>query len=311
MKNVNVAAVQFTKESVRGTKNAARIMLKDTRDVLDSLRGYGLDLVVFSEGVGSVGQTPETAEAVDDPGPFLKTYCNWAAEERCHVAGSIMLREDGRVCNSTAFIGPSGTVLGVYRKANLTDGEIEAGIITGDGAVVVDTAIGRLGGIICFDLNFEWLRHQYRALKPDILTFGSLYHGGLAQHIWAYDCRSFFVGACQFFGSGILDPFGRTVKATDCYTSVARATINLDRVMVHMDYNRDKLPEIEKKYRGSVVIDVPANIGSALIYSTSESMSAMDVVREFDLKLLDDYFAEAAESNARNRRPGRAAGKRV
>ena len=138
-------------------------------------------------------------------------------------------------------------------------------------------------------------------LKPDIITFASMYHGGLMQQMWAYECRAWFVSSLYFMGCGLLDPFGRPVKLTDCYSPVARATVNLDRAMVHLDYNRDKFPEIEKKYLGEIVIDTPPNIGSALIFSNTDRLTAMDVVREFELELLDDYFERSLESNAKNR----------
>lgn len=162
-------------------------------------------------------------------------------------------------------------------------------------------AIGRLGDAICFDLNFEELRQQYARLQPDILTVASEFHGGLAQAMWAHTCRAFFVSALPFHGGGILDPFGRPQALTDCYSAVARTRINLDRVMVHMDYNRAKFREIERKYGAEDRIDVPPNIGSALLYSASEARSAIDIAREFGLILLDDYFIESARVNARQR----------
>jgi len=300
-KYVNVASVQFDTKAERGETNAAEIVLEETRAKLDSLKGYDLDLAVFCEGVEAYGLTPETAEEVGSPGPFLQMYSEFAAAEKCHVAGSIKLREGDHAHNSIVYIGPEGEVLGAYHKANLTAGEIEDGLTSGKGAVVIDTDIGRLGGAICFDLNFEWNRHEYRALKPDIITFASMYHGGLMQQMWAYECRAYFVSSLYFMGCGILDPFGRPVKLTDCYSPVARATVNLDRAMVHLDYNREKFPEIEKKYLGEIVIDTPANIGSALIFSNSDRLTAMDVVGEFELELLDDYFERSLRSNSENR----------
>jgi len=218
------------------------------------------------------------------------------------VAGSAKLREGNNVYNSLAFIGPEGRVLGAYHKVNLTVGEIkEHGLRSGSHAAVVDTPVGRLGGAICFDLNFDEVRNEYRRLKPDILCFASNYHGGLMQAVWAYQCRAYFVSALPFFGAGILDPFGRPIKLTDCYSSVARATINLDRVMVHLDDNRARFPDIERKYRGEVVVDIPPDIGPALIFSLTEKRTAMDVVREFGLELIDDYFARSLAANAANR----------
>ena len=72
--------------------------------------------------------------------------------------------------------------------------------------------------------------------------------------------------------------------------------------MVHLDYNCEKFPEIEKKYLGEVVIDIPANVGSGLLYSLSDKRTALDVVREFEFELLDAYFPRAMRANEENRR---------
>jgi hypothetical protein len=128
-----------------------------------------------------------------------------------------------------------------------------------------------------------------------------MYHGGLMQGLWAYQSRAFFVSAIQFMGCGILDPFGRPLALTSCYESVAIATINLDRQMVHLDYNRDKFDDIRRQYREEVIVDVPPNIGPALIYSTTENRSAMDIVKEFELELLDDYMTRSLKANENNR----------
>jgi predicted amidohydrolase len=217
------------------------------------------------------------------------------------VAGSIKLREHGRVYNALAFIGPDGRVLGTYSKTFLTRGEVEQGLTPGPGAVAVDTPVGRLGGAICFDLNFTELVEQNARLRPDIIAFASMYHGGLMQGYWAYQCRANFVSALPFIGGGILDPFGRPVALTDCYTKVVMADVNLDRVMAHLDFNQEKFLAIRKKYGRDVCIDIPANIGSALITSTVPDRTAAEIAAEFELELLDDYFASSIRDNRKSR----------
>jgi predicted amidohydrolase len=217
------------------------------------------------------------------------------------VAASLKTERGGKCYNSIAFLDPKGEVLGVYDKTNLTDGERQGGLTPGSGAVVVESAIGRLGGLICFDLNYDNVLAGYRRLKPDILAFASMYHGGLMQQVFAYQCRSFFASALQFNGCGILDPFGREVKVTDCYTSIARATVDLDRVMVHLDFNRDKFPDIERKYGREVTVDIPPNLGPALITSRSDKRSADDLVREFGLETLDAYLERSTRANDEKR----------
>jgi len=300
---VRIASVLFQTQASRGAPNAKQIVLDETADALRRLEGRGLNLVVFSEGVGAVGQTVEQAEDPEAPGEFLTLYRDFAVAQRCHIAGPAKTRRDGKVYNSLLFIAPDGELLGIYDKTNLTVGEIDSGLTSGAGAVVMDTAIGRLGGLVCFDLNFEPLRQQYRELHPDILCFASMYHGGLMQQIWAYDCRSYFVCAWQFRGGGVLDPFGRTVAETNCYADLAIVDVNLDRVMVHLDFNRGRFDDIRRKYDREVVVDVPANIGPALIVSQTDKRTARDVAREFDLELIDDYFARSLAANAANRAP--------
>lgn len=300
-KLVKVAAVQFATNVTIQTRPNKSMILQETKEKLDSLKGFGLDLVVLSEGVESYGQSVDDAESFDSPGDFLNLYSEFAKSAKCHVAGSIKLVENGKRYNSIVYVTPDGAFAGRYNKTNLTIGEIEMGLSSGTGAVGIDTEIGRLSGAICFDLNFEAIRTETAALRPDIITFASMYHGGLMQGIWAYQSRAFFISALPFMGSGVFDPFGRALALTTCYENVAMATINLDRQMVHLDYNRDKFDDIRRKYGEEVIVDVPPNIGPALIYSTTENRSAMDIVREFKLELMDDYMTRSIKANDSNR----------
>jgi predicted amidohydrolase len=300
-KYVKIAAAQFATKVEMESRPNKNVVLRETGERLESIKGLGIDLVVLSEGVESYGQSMEDAESLDSPGDFLNLYAEFAKSADCHVAGSVKLKENGKTYNSIVYVTPEGEFAGRYHKTNLTIGEIEMGLSSGAGAVAVDTRIGRLSGAVCFDLNFEDVRKGTAALKPDIITFASMYHGGLMQELWAYHSRAFFVSALPFMGCGILDPFGRPLALTDCYTSVAVATVNLDRVMVHLDYNRAKFDEIRKKHQEDVSIDVPPNLGPALIYSNSGDVTAMDIAREFELEILDDYLERSIDANAANR----------
>lgn len=300
-KHVNIAALHFDQEYLAGQPGAGGQVLRETARKLDALKGTAVDLVVLSEGIEAVAQTMEQAESVENPGPWLELYRQFAMTEHCHVAGSIKLKDSTGTHNSIVLIDPDGSVAGSYHKSRLTIGELEMGLIPGPGAVCLDTGIGRLGVAICFDLNFDVLRRQYAAMKPDIIVFSSMFHGGLMQAMWAYECRAFLVSALSFHGGGILDPFGRPLALTDCYNPVARTRVNLDRIMVHLDYNRDRFPDIVKRYGAEVRIEIPPNIGSALIFSESGKRTALDIAGEFGLELLDDYFARAETANTARR----------
>jgi len=301
-KYVKIASVEFATKAQKGTPEAHGIVLEETVNILDSLKGSRVDLVAFSESVEG-HQTVEQAEEVDNPGPFLQAFMQFCKAERAHVAAALKIREDGKVYNTITFIGPEGTALGVYKKNYLVIDEIkQIGLTPGNGPLVIDTAIGRLGGVICFDLNYEELRQKYRALKPDILVFSSTFIGDMLQNFWAYDCKTFWVAslpASRRFGCSIINPMGRFVARGDQYTPILTATINLDRVLVHNDENHVKYPDIRRKYGEEVKIEThPYNLGVSIIYSCSEKRSAEDIIKEFKLELFDDYFERSIAVNA-------------
>jgi hypothetical protein len=72
--------------------------------------------------------------------------------------------------------------------------------------------------------------------------------------------------------------------------------------MVHLNFNRTKFPDIERKCLGEACIDIPPNVGAALIYSLTDKRTALDIAREFDLVLLDDYLRDSAALNEAYRR---------
>src|SRR5262245_34706924 len=56
--------------------------------------------------------------------------------------------------NTATVIGPDGRILGRQPKCFPTQGEIDNGVVAGDGYQVIDTDIGRLGIVICADFAF-------------------------------------------------------------------------------------------------------------------------------------------------------------
>jgi predicted amidohydrolase len=56
--------------------------------------------------------------------------------------------------NTATLIGPDGAVLGRQPKCFPTQGELDNGVVAGEGYAVVETDIGRLGSVICADFAF-------------------------------------------------------------------------------------------------------------------------------------------------------------
>jgi hypothetical protein len=223
-------------------------------------------------------------------------FARTAEENHCYIIYSAR-REmpDGSWRNSSVLIDRSGKIAGIYNKNHPTIGEMDSGILCGREAPVIQCDFGTVAMAICFDLNFDEIRLQYAKAQPDLILFSSMYHGGMMQEYWAYSCRSHFVGAIAGSGtfSEIRDPLGRILASSTNYFDYAVATVNLDCRVAHLDYNWGKLSALKAKYGPDVEISDPGCLGAVLITSKHSDKSVDDMVQEFGIELLDDYFERA------------------
>ncbi len=90
--------------------------------------------------------------AVEIPGPDVDALAEVARAHRCHVTIGVNERSGGTLYNTLLFLSGDGELLSRHRKLMPTGGErLVWG--TGDGSTLTvhDTAIGRLGGLICWE----------------------------------------------------------------------------------------------------------------------------------------------------------------
>lgn len=224
-----------------------------------------------------------------------------ASENNCYIAYSAYRQvPEGHFRNSTVIIDRGGKTAGVYDKNYPTTGEIESMVLPGKDAPLIECDFGRVACAICFDLNFNELLSRYASMKPDLILFSSMYHGGLMQNYWAYSCRAHFAGAIAGGGchGSIISPVGSLIARSTNYYNFIVDTINLDSGVFHIDFNGNKFLDIKKKYGRDVLISDPGFLGAVLISCESEEFDIKHVRDEFSLEPLDDYFARCA--GARN-----------
>lgn len=117
---------------------------------------------------------------VDDP-TLAALRAEAAAAGIWVLVGSIGLKTDdadGRFANRSFLIAPDGAVAARYDKihmfdVNVSDTEMyreSAGYRPGDHAVLAETAIGRIGMTVCYDLRFPHLYRRLAQAGAQILT---------------------------------------------------------------------------------------------------------------------------------------------
>ncbi len=226
-----------------------------------------------------------------------------ARENHCYLAyPHVRDLEDGSRRNSIELFDREGRSLGYYDKHFPVISETADGkVLPGAAARIFDCDFGRVGGAICFDLNFDEIRSQYAALRPDLILFSSMYHGGLMQGYWAYSCRAHLVTCIAGLQSGVISPVGHPLAMTTNYFNHVTTTINLDCAVAHLDGNWDKLDAMKEKYGPRVSVFDPGYLGAVLVSSETDEFTVRQVVEEFEIELLDDYFARSIAHANRTR----------
>ena len=120
----------------------------------------------------------EQFAALADQWPeYLDRYCHLARE--CHiniVPGTMLQRQagsvgnEGKYLNTAFFISDQGDILGSYSKKNLWGTTERKYTTPGTGPnMVIDTSVGRVGLLVCWDLVFPFAFSELLAQEVEMI----------------------------------------------------------------------------------------------------------------------------------------------
>lgn len=233
-----------------------------------------------------------TAEPLD--GETVSRLSDIARRHRTCIACPILLRHRSAVYNAIVLLNRDGEVAGSYYKMFPTLGELSLGVTPGAEVTVIETDFGRVGFAICFDLNFREVADDLQAKGAELVCFSSMYPGGMQLQHWALEHRWWMLSAIGSPQGMLVDPLGRVRRgAQPSYQPVLSASVNLDCLVAHLDYNHEKLLKIKRDYGREVDVDILQPEARFLLTCHRHDLSAMEIARRYDLLLWDDYFRRA------------------
>ncbi|MGC9521596.1 MAG: carbon-nitrogen hydrolase family protein [Anaerolineae bacterium] len=244
---ITVAVAQMDPKLGHYEQNLARI-----RALFEEAVANGAQLTVFPEcamtgyGFADLASAQTVAETV--PGPTTETLTQLCRSHEMPEGGPYVvvgllerLKDPDIVYNSAVLVGPEGLV-GHYRKAHLPLLGVDRFTTPGDtGFGVWETAIGRIGMVICYDLRFPEAMRVLALSGADIVALptnwpdGSQNAPGFVTRTRALENRVFLL-ACNrcghesgfwFFGhSQITDPRGLVLTEAEADEAVQYAKID-------------------------------------------------------------------------------------
>jgi predicted amidohydrolase len=120
----------------------------------------------------------EAARAQAEPalGRTVQVLSDFAARLGAHVVGSHVERDGDDLFHTAVLIAPDGKRIGSYRQTHL-DPASAAWASPGDDLPVFDTAIGRVGMLLCEDARFPEASGVLAVRRADLIAIPSAWNG--------------------------------------------------------------------------------------------------------------------------------------
>lgn len=133
-------------------------------------------LPAFSLGGAPADADAAAASAESSVGRTVQVLSDFAVRLRGHVVGSHVEREGDDLFHTAVLLGPDGKLVGSYRQTHL-DAATAAWATPGDDLPVFETAIGRVGILLCEDVRFPEASGVLAVRRADLIAVPSAWSG--------------------------------------------------------------------------------------------------------------------------------------
>jgi predicted amidohydrolase len=177
--------------------------------------------------VGNGKTYAEVAEPI--PGPSTKFLADLARKHRLYLVAGLYERAGKAIYNTSVLIGRDGSLAGRYRKVCLPREEIDGGITPGQEYPVFDTDFGRVGMMICWDVQFPEVARELAARGAELICMPIWGGNETLARARAIENQLFLVASGYDFKTAIFDKTGRSLAETTEDPSVLVAEVDLNQ----------------------------------------------------------------------------------
>jgi predicted amidohydrolase len=259
--------------------------LKLGLSMLEAAGAQGADLAVLPEGFMAAGLPASEIPIVAEPleGPSFQAVAEQARRHKMYVVAGFYAEIGGRISNVSVLIDRNGRLAGVYSKRHPTEGEIENGVVPGEGAGVFDTDFGRVGLAICFDLNWQDLWRKTAEAGAELVVWISAYEGGFPLQAYAWMHQYAVVTSVWPYHAKVIERTGRVVAQTSRWSRLALHDLNLDKRLFHTDGQMHRLVPMQTRYGRRIRIESFTEEHLFTLESLDPDLPVDEVIREFEL----------------------------
>ncbi len=245
---MKVGVVQFKASTNKETN------LKTILDFISKAAQNKATLVAFPEFMmfyTNSSQSPAQLASLAEKltGNFVKTIAKAARKHHIHVIGSFYEKstKKDRVYDTAFVIDKTGKIISTYRKIHLYDAlgfrESDKMISGSRITLPVNTSIGKVGMMICYDLRFPEMSRSLAASGSEVLVVPSAWvKGDMKEEHWltlnktraiengCYVIAPDQVGNIYCGRSVVVDPYGKILLDMKKKQGIGYADIKLEKI---------------------------------------------------------------------------------
>lgn len=247
-RKVRVASLNYRPRKAANGVESVRAFVEAVDRAVDRA-----DLIVLPEGVTIVGTGKTNVEVAETiPGPATRALGEIARKKHAYLVAGVYEREGQAVYNTAVLLDRDGAVAGKYRKVYLPREEVEAGITPGNDYPVFQTDFGKIGMMICWDVEYADPARALALRGAEIIAF-PIWDGdrrlGVAR---AVENHVFIASSGYGYPNQIMDPDGEVLAVATQVGQAAIAEIDLNR-----RYTDDWLGHMRDRFFHELRHDVP------------------------------------------------------
>ncbi len=188
------------------------------------------DIVCLPEGITVVGTGRSDVEVSESvPGPTTQRLGELARRLHTYIVAGVYERVGAVVYNTAVLIGRDGELAGRYRKTHLPREEWEIGLTHGNEYPVFDTDFGRIGLMVCWDVQFPEPARALAAQGAELILLPIWGGNETLARARAIENHVFLVTSSYDMKTFVLDPVGEVMAEATSQNPLAFAELHLDR----------------------------------------------------------------------------------